>query len=244
MQFCERPVESLEEKKKKMTQEEEKVEELAEKVRRGELTPKQVGQEMEKRGLLAHAGELLPGMYSVTGLIIWGLLCFFPPILTEVFEITLPTFLTQQPEIVFPTPIRWAAVILFLGLFYFFGYSAYVRKRKGGGTEEHTVFVVKEGPYGIVRHPEFLGVFLQAVTGLIILSPMIPFNFLILLGDLVLFVGIFLQSRKEEWFNVLKWGDKYRRYQKEVPRFNFVLGLWRWAKRRNKQGSEVDSLNS
>jgi protein-S-isoprenylcysteine O-methyltransferase Ste14 len=86
-------------------------------------------------------------------------------------------------------------------------------------------FCGKEGPYGIVRHPEFLGAFLQAFTGLIILSPIIPFNFLILLGGLVAFVGIFLQSRKEERFNVLKWGDKYRRYQKEVPRFNFVLDL-------------------
>jgi hypothetical protein len=63
----------------------------------------------------------------------------FPPILTDVFEITLPDFLTRQPEIVFPTLTRWAAVILFLGLFYFFGYAAYVRKRKGGETEEYTV---------------------------------------------------------------------------------------------------------
>jgi protein-S-isoprenylcysteine O-methyltransferase Ste14 len=234
VQFCEGVVESLEEKKK-MTLEEKEVEDLAEKVRRGELTPKEVGQEMERRGLLAHAGELFPGMYSVTGLIIWALLCFFPPILTEVFKITLPAFITQQPEIVFPTLIRWVAVILFFSFFYFFGYGSYVRKRNGGGTEEHTVFVVKEGPYGIVRHPEFLGVFLQAVNGLIIFSPIIPFNFLILLGYFVLFVGIFLQSRKEERFNVLKWGDKYRRYQKEVPRFNFVLGLWRLAKRRNRQ---------
>jgi protein-S-isoprenylcysteine O-methyltransferase Ste14 len=243
VQFCERLVESLEEKKKKMTQEEEKVEELAEKVRRGELTHKEVGQEMEKRGLLAHAGELFPGMYSVTGLIIWGFLCFFPPILTDIFKITLPAFLTQLPEIVFPTPIKWVAAVLFFSFFYFFGYSAYVRKRKGGGTEEHTIFVVKEGPYGIVRHPEFLGVFLQAVTGLIILSPIISFNFLILLGGLVAFVGIFLQSRNEERFNVRKWGDKYRQYQKEVPRFNFVLGLWRRAKRKNKQGSEINSSN-
>jgi hypothetical protein len=57
--------------------EEEEVEDLAEKVGRGELTPKEVGQEMEKRGLLAHAGKLFLGMYSLTGLIMWGLVCFF-----------------------------------------------------------------------------------------------------------------------------------------------------------------------
>jgi len=25
----------------------------------------------------------------------------------------------------------------------------------------------------------------------------------------------------------LKWGDDYRQYMKEVPRFNFILGLLR-----------------
>jgi len=30
----------------------------------------------------------------------------------------------------------------------------------------------------------------------------------------------------EEKINIEKWGDEYLRYMKEVPRFNFILGLW------------------
>lgn len=29
----------------------------------------------------------------------------------------------------------------------------------------------------------------------------------------------------EEKLDIPRWGDEYRRYMKEVPRFNFVLGL-------------------
>ncbi len=44
-------------------------------------------------------------------------------------------------------------------------------------------------------------------------------------------LGLFLQSRKEDDFNLRKWEDEHRQYMKEVPRFNFILGLWRGFKR-------------
>jgi hypothetical protein len=40
-----------------------------------------------------------------------------------------------------------------------------------------------------------------------------------------------LDSFGKEELNVLKWGNEYRPYQSEVPRFNLLLGLWRWARR-------------
>lgn len=43
-----------------------------------------------------------------------------------------------------------------------------------------------------------------------------------------------MQCKKEERFNLRKWGDEYRQYMKEVPRFNFILGIWRLAKRKRK----------
>jgi hypothetical protein len=40
---------------------------------------------------------------------------------------------------------------------------------------------------------------------------------------------------------MLKWGNVYRRYQREVPMFNFILGTWRLAggKERQKSGKFV-----
>jgi protein-S-isoprenylcysteine O-methyltransferase Ste14 len=35
----------------------------------------------------------------------------------------------------------------------------------------------------------------------------------------------------EERINTEKWGEEYQRYMKEIPRFNFILGLWRLRER-------------
>jgi protein-S-isoprenylcysteine O-methyltransferase Ste14 len=54
---------------------------------------------------------------------------------------------------------------------------------------------------------------------------------LALIGQLILILGMFLGPVKEDKINTMKWGDKYRQYMKEVPRFNFILGLWNLRKR-------------
>ncbi|GAH47871.1 unnamed protein product, partial [marine sediment metagenome] len=37
---------------------------------------------------------------------------------------------------------------------------------------------------------------------------------------------------EEKMLDIPKWGDEYRQYMKEVPRFNIILGTWRWVKRK------------
>jgi len=36
---------------------------------------------------------------------------------------------------------------------------------------------------------------------------------------------------EEEKLDIPKWGDEYRQYMKEVPRFNFIKGVWNMRKR-------------
>jgi len=37
---------------------------------------------------------------------------------------------------------------------------------------------------------------------------------------------------EERKLDIPKWGDKYRKYMEEGPRFNIILGIWRLARRK------------
>ena len=92
---------------------------------------------------------------------------------------------------------------------------------------------IREGPYKIVRHPIRLGVMCLFGLPPLILSGRVPYNILTLVCQIIVFTGLPLEGRKEEEaMNIEKWGDEYRRYQKEVPKFNFIKGLWNLRKKK------------
>jgi len=39
---------------------------------------------------------------------------------------------------------------------------------------------------------------------------------------------------EEKKLDIPKWGDEYLQYMKEVPRFNFILGIWRLKRKERK----------
>ena len=65
----------------------------------------------------------------------------------------------------------------------------------------------------------------------------IRFTILTVIGDIVIIIGIEILAKQEEAFNIRKWGDEYQQFMKEVPRFNFIKGLWNLRKRRKKNGN-------
>jgi len=95
--------------------------------------------------------------------------------------------------------------------------------------------MIKEGPYRIIRHPAALGLYGFMILLTVYLSEYVPHNILSVIGNILLYLGNYYCHLAEEKLNTLKWGDKYRQYMKEVPRFNFPLGIWRHFKtpRRN-----------
>lgn len=46
--------------------------------------------------------------------------------------------------------------------------------------------------------------------------------------------------KEERELNIKKWGDEYRRYMGEVPRWNFIKGLWNL--RKNKPEREIKKV--
>ncbi|MBZ0166851.1 MAG: isoprenylcysteine carboxylmethyltransferase family protein, partial [Candidatus Omnitrophica bacterium] len=80
------------------------------------------------------------------------------------------------------------------------------------------------GPYRFVRHPIFLGTFM-IIAGVICLFLHISFLLLFLAVWMVVFLP---DIHDEEARLAERFGDKYARYQKRVPRFIPVLQSWLW----------------
>jgi len=138
--------------------------------------------------------------------------------------------LFQLPRIIFPPSVTYLAVAVFVISVLIMAHAAFLRAKKGGcgwKGESETIMLVTEGIYSVVRQPAHLssGLILLSIT--ISLSKWLPFTFLSVIGNILVFVGFYYSSIEEEELNLLKWGDDYRQYMKEVPRFNFILGLLR-----------------
>jgi hypothetical protein len=114
-------------------------------------------------------------------------------------------------------------------------YTPHLRTKKGGTHWEHgTIILIKDGPYAIIRHHGIFALTLWLPMFTIALSNGIPFTILSIIGNILFFIGMYYLTVGEEELNVEKCGDEYRQYQKEIPRFNFILGIRRWAKRKRK----------
>jgi len=76
------------------------------------------------------------------------------------------------------------------------------------------------GIFKIIRHPLYFGTALWSVALILISQSILS----ILLGGGAIFC-FWMASRKEDEFNIKKFGDRYRDYMKKVPRWNVFRGL-------------------
>ena len=74
--------------------------------------------------------------------------------------------------------------------------------------------LVTTGPYGIVRNPIYLGIYVS-ITSLALVAA----SWLLLLPGLALCAILYTQMSKEEAALVDRFGDAYREYMKRTPRF-------------------------
>lgn len=207
---------------------------LGEKRRRGEITAREAYNEVYKRGL-QHNNYSSP----ITGfvMLVGGVLCYVS-LFADIPQLTFLSALSRLPTIVFPPIIKYLTIIPLILSVVGMVYTTYLRGTKGGTGwkgESETVILVREGPYKIVRHAGVLSTasFFTLLT--IILSRRVPFNILSVIGNILFFSSCYYSCVEEDRLNVLKWGDEHRQYMREVPRFNFVKGLWNLRKRRKRK---------
>jgi protein-S-isoprenylcysteine O-methyltransferase Ste14 len=105
----------------------------------------------------------------------------------------------------------------------FFVVSAFVnlrRKGKPGTGWENSTTMIDSGVFRIVRHPLYLGTAIWTV-GLMLVFQSIPST---ILGIVDVFC-FWMASKKEDAFNIGKFGDGYKEYMKKVPMWNAFRGL-------------------
>jgi len=211
-----------------MEERESKVEDLVEKLRKGDITAKEAQKELKKRGL-GHKET----WKDFIGWVLWGVLCFLPGFAKQTNLESL-SFFAQLTPIEFPAIVIYISVALIIAMIPLAVVHYYYNSKKGGcGSEDHTVILLNSGPYGIVRHPGVLVWLIAFIAITVAISDHMPFTILSVLGNILLVVfsywGCVIEEKE---LNLKKWGEEYREYMKEVPRWNFIKGLWNLRKRK------------
>jgi len=203
------------------------VNDLVEKLERGEITSKDALKELEKRGLLEpERWEIIPWMAYF---VLWLL-----PVVSSQSKLDFLAFFAQLPAISFPAIVIYISLAIgLLGILVGI-WATRMHYRRGGLKHDETVILLKEGPYRVMRHPASVAMILPILLP-IILSPYVQFTILSVAAIVTMIVYVYYSCILEEKkLNIPKWEGEYLQYMKEVPRFNFVLGVWRWVKRKRR----------
>ena len=94
-------------------------------------------------------------------------------------------------------------------------------KGKPSSGWEPTTVLINSGVFRIVRHPLYLGSAIFTL-GFMLIIQSIP-------GTILGLVAIFcfwMASKKEDAFNIEKFGDAYREYMKKVPMWNAFKAIY------------------
>jgi protein-S-isoprenylcysteine O-methyltransferase Ste14 len=193
----------------------------------GALSTEEIKKELEEKGIsfvhsydrtlsglfvLLAALWLLPAVAQWTG---WGFLRFFAGL----------------PSVDFPIGVILGAAVLFAAAIALEAPLVSMRQKRGGCQDAHeTVVIVRDGPYGVVRHPGYLAEIVYFSALPIVLSEWVPFTTLAALCIVVAVALCVYLIRVEDRFNLKKWGKEYRQYMAEVPAVNFVKGLLKAAR--------------
>jgi protein-S-isoprenylcysteine O-methyltransferase Ste14 len=127
--------------------------------------------------------------------------------------------------------VQYLGLALFAAAAVMFALHAYMlvlpRRRKSWG---YAGGLVDTGPYGVVRHPLYVGV-IVACLGAILVGQSWPVAVVAVPGIAVMYWNMLLEERS----NVGRFGDDYAAYMQRVPRANLFLGLARLLRRYGAQ---------
>ena len=214
-----------------MEKRENRVKDLEEKLRRGELTTKEAKKIMHERGL----GEQESWKWQVSGYTIWVayFILWLLPSVARQSKLDFLEFFTQLPAFRFPAIVIYISAVL-LATAVVLAVWMHLLHRKWGGLREsgETVIFYRKGLFSIMRHPGCFSFMIGGVFLPIFLSQPVAFTLLSVAAIIIWVALLYYTILVEEKENIEKWGDEYQQYMKEVPRFNFVLGLWRLRKGR------------
>jgi protein-S-isoprenylcysteine O-methyltransferase Ste14 len=162
----------------------------------------------------ARGGPYWIALYSVYGVAMVAQLCLL--------------FLLPAGRIGWLTFIGWAlfAVSAILGWLPILVFRRHGRVARGS-SYIHTTELVTSGLYAVVRHPQFLASDFLAAAVMCITQ-----HWGVYLAGVVGIGANHLTMIKADHDLVEKFGEQYLQYIEQVPRWNLLIGLWRWVRHR------------
>jgi protein-S-isoprenylcysteine O-methyltransferase Ste14 len=127
-----------------------------------------------------------------------------------------------------PFYLGWLVTVI--GLPFFLSTAIYFPKKgkpQEGKSSMDVTVVVDTGLYGIVRHPQYLGCIMMMLASILVSQ-----HWLSVAIGIPISLWFLTEMPKEEKGLILKFGDDYRKYMKEVPSLNPLPGLIRLLRRR------------
>lgn len=210
------------------------VKNLAERVKKGEISPKEAKKKMKERGL-AHHNIRIKGV--ILGLcLIFSLLLIYFSTFAKLSGLEFLSFFAQLPGVDFFFFIKLLAIVILDIGFVLLIYASRLLKTKGGLNKgDDTLKFIREGPYAIMRHPISFGVLGLFIWPSYIFSNVLHYTIISPFAQFALIIILILMTMEEDKMNLRKWGDEYRQYMKEVPRWNLIKWLWILRKRKRKR---------
>lgn len=97
--------------------------------------------------------------------------------------------------------------------------------KKRGGVEKgknyvYTTKLVKDGPYAIIRHPQYLGGILFTISITLWTQWWVS-----LILSIIIIILTYQWTYTEDKKLIEKFGEEYKRYKENVPRLNPILGI-------------------
>ncbi len=123
----------------------------------------------------------------------------------------------------------------------YFGFITFRVFKKKGGVEKGTSYtqtttLVERGPYALVRHPQYLAFVLFSISITLWAQTLVS---LFLTGTIIILT--YRWTYREESHLIIKFGTSYINYQKRVTRLNPIIGLIKYALRKEKKPNSVSS---
>jgi len=212
------------------------VKNLAERVKKGEILPKEAREELYKMGLRHKDYELKYKKITLPFGIL-GLLFILIPFLVKFTGLPAINSFVDLSFIFFHPIFLFTVFIILIFLIIMGTYAGYLRHTRGGTKDgDEPIIHIKGGPYAVMRHPTvaLLAIIPLWFSMILSLVMIVPYTIISVTGNILLFIAIYFDIKGEEELNIIKWGEEYRQYQKDVPKFNFLVGFIKWAKRRSK----------
>jgi len=187
------------------------VRDIGEKVDSGKITPSQAKKESVERGIIVDNLTFTPTGIFFTLLGLLGfILCIFPTIYKYSNFEALSFVSGYQVFDVHLVVIGIFLIVLIVMSILIFKVTRYRAKAGGCDADDYTVFLMKDGPYSVVRHPTHICALIWVISLLVIVSPVIQFTILSILGIILIIIAFYLMEMQEEKFNQAKFGEEYR----------------------------------